>query len=138
MSFAERRSLDAWLRRAGRLTLVAFHGGGLLIFLGLHYLHATHGDLAPTVALGDGDTTGMPSRIATMMGTVERLGNDVITVKMPTEDGDVRIDARTRVITQSGPATLADVQPGARLLVWAAPDARGQLLASVLLVGPAP
>lgn len=75
----------------------------------------------------------IPGGTADMLGTVEHYGDGVIALTTSQGPATVRVDGGTEVTTLTAPATLADVRPGAPIIVWGRDRAR-----VILVVAAAP
>lgn len=78
-------------------------------------------------------TWRIPGTTSDLLGTVQHFGGDAFTVTTSQGLGTVRIDAATAVTTLTRPATLADIRPGANVVVWGSDPAR-----VILVPDPAP
>jgi hypothetical protein len=109
-------SADRWRTIAGAIVLVVLQLGGVVL--------ATHpGDARPD------RSWHIPPATADVLGTVEHLGDGILTLTTSQGLTDVRVDAATQATTLTGPAKVADIRPGDAIVIW------GQDPARVILVG---
>ena len=108
------------MRAVGVLTLLVVQGGGAVTYGLLAYYHR---QVSSQMAL--------PSAI----GTITLFGDGGFTVLTPVEAVDVRVDERTIVTTHAGVGSLADLRPGATVIVSGHSEGRHLVWATSIAIG---